>query len=568
MNSQVLKFAFSLLLLQTFTSCKKEAVPSVETTQVAEITGITAKSGGNVIDEGSSTVISRGICWSTSSTPTVADNKTSDGAGIGSFTSTMTGLSAAKAYFVRAYATNGQGTGYGMAYSFTTRGQAPISAISPAENITVASATLTGTVNPNYVSTSVVFEYGKTNNYGNTVNALHSPIDGNAPIAVSANINSLEVATTYHYRIKSENSLGITYSNDGSFTTLGLVPSAEISAATDISLKQAQLNGVVNANYLSTDVYFEFGTTLEFGNTIKASQSPVTGNSNIWVSSILDNLQFGTQYYFRIKAVNSLGTTYSNSLTFKTLGMVPTVETLTPTILTSSTAQFNGKVNPNSLQTVISFEYGTSTSYGNTITATESPQSGPYGINIHADIVGLSAGITYHYRVVAVNALGTVYGEDILFTSVFTLGENANGGIIFYLDQTKMHGLAIAPSDLEMAKWGCSGSYLTSAPGGNGVSGSINTKDIIDKCFTIGIAARLCSDLVINGYDDWYLPSLEEMTRLYAKKSLINNLNLQYAYWSSSEFDETRAYTINLGDNRQDYYNKEYEFNVRAIRAF
>jgi hypothetical protein len=69
--------------------------------------------------------------------------------------------------------------------------------------------------------------------------------------------------------------------------------------------------------------------------------------------------------------------------------MVPTAEILSPTILTSTIATLNGKVNPNSLPTSITFEYGTSTSYGSSIGATESPQSGSYSINMYADIAGL-----------------------------------------------------------------------------------------------------------------------------------------------------------------------------------
>ena len=96
--------------------------PAVTTTGVSNITETTANCGGNVTDQGSSSVTARGICWSTSSDPTISDNHTTDGSGTGSFTSNITGLTANTPYYVKAYATNSDGTGYGDMVSFTTTG--------------------------------------------------------------------------------------------------------------------------------------------------------------------------------------------------------------------------------------------------------------------------------------------------------------------------------------------------------------------------------------------------------------------------------------------------------------
>ena len=106
-------------------SCTKEtdkalALPVVTTAEVTSISYNSAKSGGIISSDAGSIITARGVCWSTTVTPTIADNKTLDGGGIGSFSSSMTGLSAASTYYVRAYATNSQGTGYGSAYQFTT----------------------------------------------------------------------------------------------------------------------------------------------------------------------------------------------------------------------------------------------------------------------------------------------------------------------------------------------------------------------------------------------------------------------------------------------------------------
>ena len=92
--------------------------PTVTTTAASLITPTSASSGGNVAADGGDDVTVRGCCWSTSVNPTVSDSKTTDGAGIGSFTSSLAGLDPDTAYHVRAYATNSVGTEYGSDVSF------------------------------------------------------------------------------------------------------------------------------------------------------------------------------------------------------------------------------------------------------------------------------------------------------------------------------------------------------------------------------------------------------------------------------------------------------------------
>jgi len=96
------------------------SLPTVTTTVISEITATTATGGGEVTNDGNASVTERGVCWSTTATPTISDNKTSDGTGTGSFTSSLTGLTAITTYYVRAYATNSEGTAYGEQTTFTT----------------------------------------------------------------------------------------------------------------------------------------------------------------------------------------------------------------------------------------------------------------------------------------------------------------------------------------------------------------------------------------------------------------------------------------------------------------
>ena len=97
-----------------------QTLPTVTTSSVSNITVTSASCGGNVTSDGGATVIARGVCWSTMPNPTIDNNKTTDGAGLGSYTSSVTDLAEGTTYYVRAYATNSVGTTYGEEISFTT----------------------------------------------------------------------------------------------------------------------------------------------------------------------------------------------------------------------------------------------------------------------------------------------------------------------------------------------------------------------------------------------------------------------------------------------------------------
>lgn len=120
----LLTFLIAFASMVTINSCRKTLpvnIPVVSTKTVSDITGSSAVSGGNVTSDGGSVVTSRGVCWSTTSSPTISDNKTVDSSGTGNFTSTISGLSSNTTYYVRAYATNNSGTGYGNELSFATQ---------------------------------------------------------------------------------------------------------------------------------------------------------------------------------------------------------------------------------------------------------------------------------------------------------------------------------------------------------------------------------------------------------------------------------------------------------------
>jgi len=130
------------------------------------------------------------------------------------------------------------------------------------------------------------------------------------------------------------------------------------------------------------------------------------------------------------------------------------------------------------------------------------------------------------------------------------LGDFYEGGIIFYFLQSgdpgyiegESHGYIADTVDLGIAQWGCQYSTIGTATSLN--SRAANTAAIVAACLTSGIAARLCSDAVHNGFDDWYLPSKDELNKLYLNNTYIGGLSNEY-YWSSSEQNLDNAWYRN-----------------------
>ena len=160
------------------------------------------------------------------------------------------------------------------------------------------------------------------------------------------------------------------------------------------------------------------------------------------------------------------------------------------------------------------------------------------------------------------------------------IGDDYQGGIIAYILQSgdpgfvegEFHGLIAAASDQSTsATWGCAGTFINTTLKSLG-SGLANTNAIVAACPTVGIAARICADLDLNGYQDWYLPSKDELNKLFQNQLAIGGFS-PARYWSSSEeliFSGTadRAWYHKFDNNEIDITLKTTEYRVRAIRSF
>lgn len=126
--------------------------------------------------------------------------------------------------------------------------------------------------------------------------------------------------------------------------------------------------------------------------------------------------------------------------------------------------------------------------------------------------------------------------DDIQMNTVnLSIGDEYQGGIVFYIDETGEHGLIALQYDLGRAEWGCTANESPIAQGHSVGSGESNTQAIVDFCNEEIFAAKLCADLVQNGYDDWYLPSIDELGLIYEYKDLIGGFaNEEFLVYTSS----------------------------------
>ncbi|NUM31959.1 MAG: DUF1566 domain-containing protein [Bacteroidetes bacterium] len=155
-------------------------------------------------------------------------------------------------------------------------------------------------------------------------------------------------------------------------------------------------------------------------------------------------------------------------------------------------------------------------------------------------------------------------------TKPLELGQTHEGGIIFFIEDNGKHGLIAASTDQHTNIQWCTGSCLaTNATATALGTGKTNTQTIVSINKTGNHAAAICDKLVHNGFDDWFLPSKDELNFLFIQKEAgrIGNF-LAEEYWSSTEDDKDRAWHQHMGNGSTHNEVKVNAACIRAIRAF
>ncbi len=555
---------------QTFSTLQNPTLPIVSTTPATNITDTTATSGGTVNSDGGSAVTVRGVCYSVSPNPTLAGSHTTNGSGVGTFASNLTALTPNTLYYVKAYATNGVGTSYGNEITFTTLTSGTLASVNTtvASNITQTTATSGGNVTSEGGS-SVTARGVCWSIAANPTTSNSHTTDGSGTGSFVSNLTGLTPGTLYYYRAYATNSVGTAYGIEVMLTTQSSVvtPTVTTTAVTGITQITATSGGNVTASGGATVTARGVCWGTSSSPTISNSHTIDGSGTGVFVSS-LTSLTPNTLYYVRAYATNSVGTAYGNEVTFTTLPnpVLPTVTTTTVTNITQTTATSGGNVTSDGGATVTARGVCWSTSSNPTTTNSHTTDGSGTGVFV-SSLSGLTANTLYYVRAYATNSVGTTYGNEVNFTTIsFSIGQSFGGGIIFYIDGTGQHGLISATTDQSTgAAWGC---YGTSIPGTSTAigTGQANTTIIVNWCMETGIAARICDNLVLNGYSDWFLPSKDELNEMYLHKAVIGGF-VDSNYWSSSEATDYIAWYQGFGSGGGNGY-KFNNYAVRAVRAF
>jgi hypothetical protein len=281
----------------------------------------------------------------------------------------------------------------------------------------------------------------------------------------------------------------------------------------------------------------EGATAPEWGNETdpRVPTGTQAGQMQYWSGTAWQTVAAGTAG--QILTVNSSGIPE-----WKSQLSIITASAFAP-ILGSGGVLLKGNFNPNNMNSAVYFEYGTSTSYGNTTETTVfNPYSGNMSISENISS-GLTIGATYHARLVVKTVLGTFYSNDISFKYLY-IGYHYMGGYIFTMDSTGQHGKVCSDNNL---------------------SNSATWNDAVELCANYEINTIFDPEY----YNDWYLPSVEELQLMYSNAQLriLANLSNGY-YWSRDLHGSSESYFVSFYDGSENFAEKRIFYIVRAVRDF
>ena len=411
-----LRVLLAVLVLSMLYYCKKETpkiAPTVTVSSASNITSNSASAGGAVTADGGDAVTSRGVCWSaTNANPTTSESKTSDGSGVGNFSSSITGLNPGTTYTFKAYAVNSVGTSYSSSATFSTLGIPATVTTSALSGITSTTAVSGGSITSD--GGSPVSARGVCwSTSQNPTNQDTKTTDGSGSGSFISNITGLTPGATFYIRAYATN--GITTSYGSQVTAVMQTALAILTTTTIANITSSSVTGGGN-------ITSDGGVTVTSrGVCWSTNQSPTTADSKTTdgsgtgsFTSSITGLKPGTLYYFRAYAINSNGPSYGNQATATTLAVLPTLTTSTLTSITTSSAAGGGTISNDGGAAVTARGVCWNTSPTPTVSnskTTDGSGSGSFTSNISS----LSPNTSYYVRAYATNSAGTAYGDELNF---------------------------------------------------------------------------------------------------------------------------------------------------------
>jgi DNA-binding beta-propeller fold protein YncE len=361
----------------------------------------------------------------------------------------LAGLSPVTTYHYRLAATDANDTNYSGDQTLTTPPAVEGLSTGPAENLTSSGAKLTGSLEPDGTDVHYYFEYGTCTSakarakicssepYGSIGPALPGTDAGSggakctppggvecSAVPADATLSGLQANTIYHYRLVGVDSFGTTHGEDESLLTPGppaiSAESAEVKSTEKAGQTTAKLLASVNPDGRETTYTFEYGETKSYGTSVPTPPG-VVGSGVL--EAELTGLKIGTTYHYRVVASNEYGTVDGPDQTFTTTPAILVEGSVAD--LTATSATLSAQINPLGSDTHYYFQYGTAscaTGPASCVSVPPPPGTDIGGgeglLGVSAHLQNLTPATTYHFRIVAANALGeTVETPDQTFTT-------------------------------------------------------------------------------------------------------------------------------------------------------
>jgi len=395
----------------------------VTTTHPTAVTNISAVTGGYVNSDGSQSVYTRGVCWSTHPNPTTADSYIYNGSGIGGFGITITGLTGSTKYYVRAYAINSVGTAYGNLDSLKT--SAPIlEAVSTTDVINIGGTTALGRGYVGNIGGAQVTERGFCWNTtgGSSVDGPHAACGTSGNGSFSAGLTGLTPNTKYYARAYAANSVGVSYGDEITFSTF-TIATIITTPASEITSTTAKSGGDI----ISDGGALVYTSGICWNTTGSPTVYDAHTTSGVGIGNFihsLTGLMGSIKYYIRAYAINDAGTAYGNVEEFTTLPpVIPTLTTTSAVSGASGTIGYCGGAISSNGGGVINTEgvvWSTTSGFlPDTVTVNKTIQSGSGSFN--STLTNLKKGTVYYVRAYATNIAGTGYASNEVPFTTFDL---------------------------------------------------------------------------------------------------------------------------------------------------
>ena len=550
--------------------------PGVITYSASSVTKNSATVSAEVLGDGNGEILQRGVVYSESPNPTInLATKALVVGGVGSFSADISGLKPNTKYYANGFATNSKGTGYGFEISFTTSDLQPASVLTftPASSITATSASVSGEVlnqgDATVTERGIVY---KTSASPTTADS--KVMAGSGTGSFTASLTGLSPGTTYYAKAYAVTSVGTSYGAQMSFATTALQNLAlQFDGTNDyVSIPQSSLSTTIT---IEAWVYWEGSTStgdatsnwqrvFDFNNFTGSYMFFSTRKNGDFFPRfgikapggaeqfLTGKYRWSTNRWHHVAVVlnGSTGRLYIDGVEEDSKAMTYTGSSLgsLPNFWLGRSAfgdpYFKGRIDDVRIWNTARSASQIATNMKVNLTGSEAGLVSFYRFETTATANGANSGITTLTNQVATGTSGVLNGfsltgslsnwtDNVSFPESFVIGQAYGGGKIAYLDATGLHGFVVTTSHQNGGSgivWTPSSTNIPTSTGIN--SGMANTILIVNAFPSGPSAAKICSDLVLNGFDDWYLPSKDQLTAMAPHHSI---LGLTSFIWSSSQ---------------------------------